>query len=338
MTDLTDRLLRHADLHADQPWADDEQMQFARDLRDAAALLVSKALTDTQKPVSWTDLCGAVARGWCHASNANKEMDVDLAFAIADEVQRLWGAAPQAQPAQRLPLVQATAPREIWLQVSDDAEHSAEPFPTDNDGITWAKDAALMCAVPYVRADLAQAQPAPAQRLSDVLLDIDSVEHMQGGANGPTIRLRGFINAQTVPTAPQPPIDNAFVAEGCERFSTPAEPAPVPCCGKYETCSHACTPRGRWLGRRESALQPGWRDIESAPKDGTDDVWLHADGKVLRAFWLVKPYRETRDLDGNYIDHQDYDEFWMSCADGDEVEDPTEWMPISVPVAPKGTT
>lgn len=87
----------------------------------------------------------------------------------------------------------------------------------------------------------------------------------------------------------------------------------------------------------ESALQPGWRDIESAPKDGKDDVWLHADGKVLRAFWVVKPYRETRDLDGNYIDHQDYDEFWMSCADGDEVEDPTEWQPIAIPAAPKAT-
>lgn len=161
MTDLTDRLLRHADLHADQPWADDEQMQFARDLRDAAALLVSKALTDTQKPVSWTDLCGAVARGWCHASNANKEMDVDLAFAIADEVQRLWGAAPQAQPAQRLPLVQATAPREIWLQISDEARDNAETFPDGFDGITWSKDSATVCGVPYVRADLAQAQPAP---------------------------------------------------------------------------------------------------------------------------------------------------------------------------------
>ena len=26
----------------------------------------------------------------------------------------------------------------------------------------------------------------------------------------------------------------------------------MPCCGKYETCSHACTPRGKWLGRREA--------------------------------------------------------------------------------------
>ena len=61
------------------------------------------------------------------------------------------------------------------------------------------------------------------QGKSLALLDLDSVEHMQGGANGPTIRLRGFINAQKGPTAPQPPIDNAFVAEGCEQFSQPAD-------------------------------------------------------------------------------------------------------------------
>ena len=70
-----------------------------------------------------------------------------------------------------------------------------------------------------------QERPSPSQAKSLALLDLDSVEHMQGGANGPTIRLRGFINAQTGPTAPQPPIDNAFVAEGCEQFSTPTEPA-----------------------------------------------------------------------------------------------------------------
>ena len=28
----------------------------------------------------------AVARGWCHPKNAHKEMDADLAEAIADEV------------------------------------------------------------------------------------------------------------------------------------------------------------------------------------------------------------------------------------------------------------
>jgi len=32
-----------------------------------------------------------------------------------------------------------------------------------------------------------------------------------------------------------------------------AQPAPVPCCGKYETCTQACTPRGKFLGAREAA-------------------------------------------------------------------------------------
>ena len=30
--------------------------------------------------------------------------------------------------------------------------------------------------------------------------------------------------------------------------SLTAQPAPVPCCGKYETCTQACTPRGKFLG------------------------------------------------------------------------------------------
>ena len=85
-----------------------------------------------------------------------------------------------------------------------------------------ADDEMVQESIKFLRAALA-AQPAEApsmpQGKSLALLDLDSVEHMQGGANGPTIRLRGFINAQTGPTAPQPPIDNAFVAEGCEQFS-----------------------------------------------------------------------------------------------------------------------
>ena len=32
----------------------------------------------------------------------------------------------------------------------------------------------------------------------------------------------------------------------------PAQHEPVPCCGKYETCTQACTPRGRFLGKREA--------------------------------------------------------------------------------------
>ena len=146
------------------------------------------------------------------------------------------------------------------------------------------------------RAALAQKAEPPSmpQGKSLALLDLDSVEHMQGGANGPTIRLRGFINAQTGPTAPQPPIDNAFVADGCEQFSPPAEPAPVPCCGKCETCSHACTPRGKWLGRREAeraalaaqpapaAVPPGYVLVPIEPTPEMVAAYLSANTEYWR--------------------------------------------------------
>lgn len=35
------------------------------------------------------DILGAVARGWCHPKNGKKEMDSDLAKAIADEIEML---------------------------------------------------------------------------------------------------------------------------------------------------------------------------------------------------------------------------------------------------------
>lgn len=68
-------------------------------------------------------------------------------------------ATKQEQHPQRLPLVQATAPREIWLEISDEQDDNGEPFPDDTEGITWCQDSALTCEVKYVRADLA-AQPA----------------------------------------------------------------------------------------------------------------------------------------------------------------------------------
>jgi hypothetical protein len=69
-------------------------------------------------------------------------------------------------PAKRLPLVQATAPREIWLQVSEDVDSDGEAFPENTFDVSWCDTQIMACEVPYVRADLA-AQPAPVQRLSD---------------------------------------------------------------------------------------------------------------------------------------------------------------------------
>lgn len=59
---------------------------------DIAAKL--NALGTATKPASATrpnhlEICQAVARGWCSPNNAHKEMDVDLAFAIAVQVEAL---------------------------------------------------------------------------------------------------------------------------------------------------------------------------------------------------------------------------------------------------------
>jgi len=43
-----------------------------------------------QEPVAWEDLLGAIARGWGHPKNAHKTMDVELAVAIAKEIQDLY--------------------------------------------------------------------------------------------------------------------------------------------------------------------------------------------------------------------------------------------------------
>ena len=57
---------------------------------------------------------------------------------------------------KKLTVLQSTAPREIWLQVSDEHQDNAEPFPKDAEGVTWCQDSVLACEVRYVRADLAE--------------------------------------------------------------------------------------------------------------------------------------------------------------------------------------
>lgn len=97
-------------------------------------------------------------------------------------------------------------------------------------GIRWVNDGGVQGrptkddALEYIESGWPSAPVQMSDAQAVALMDLDSIEHTQGGANGPTIRLRSFINAQSGQVAPQPPIDNAFVAEGCEQFSKPAEP------------------------------------------------------------------------------------------------------------------
>ncbi len=79
--------------------------------------------------------------------------------------------------------------------------------------------------------------------------------------------------------------------------------------------------RCRWEGWQaraiESALQPGWRDVETAPKDGTQ--YLACDGKKM---W-------TRNQPPNcYAGDWEWNQnrtLWRGHADG---LNPTHWMPL----------
>ena len=51
-----------------------------------------------QEPVAWEDVLGAIARGWAHDDNKHKTMDVQLAVAIAKEIQDMVIAPPQRKP------------------------------------------------------------------------------------------------------------------------------------------------------------------------------------------------------------------------------------------------
>jgi hypothetical protein len=202
--------------------AEDEMVQES--IKYLRAALAQKAEPPAQEP--WKCVCGANLYIDENGKPRSKASQQECAL------QKIADFGQEQEPV-------------AWLRFQEHENRPTTIHLCDSDHPKALKVYATLPQPPKPQCSSLQAK-------SLALLDLDSVEHMQGGANGPTIRLRGFINAQTGQTAPQPPIDNAFVAEGCEQFSPPAEPAPVPCCGKYETCSHACTPRGKWLSRREA--------------------------------------------------------------------------------------
>ena len=69
------------------------------DEREAARIALRERLAQPeQEPVAWEDVLGAIARGWTHEDNKHKTMDVQLAVAIAKEVQDMVIAPPQRKP------------------------------------------------------------------------------------------------------------------------------------------------------------------------------------------------------------------------------------------------
>ena len=66
------------------------------------------------------------------------------------------------------PKVITTAPRRIWLQVSEDEWDKNEPFPSPSPDITWCHNSVMDCEVEYIRADLVP--PKIRKRIVDVTL------------------------------------------------------------------------------------------------------------------------------------------------------------------------
>lgn len=91
--------------------------------------------------------------------------------------------------------------------------------------------------------------------------------------------------------------------------------------------------RCRWEGWQaraiESALQPGWRDIESAPKDGTRIILGSSDGAWMAEYQPVyqSGYRPDNPWFSVMLNHAHMGRFPKAK--------PTHWQPI--PPAPKAT-
>jgi hypothetical protein len=93
----------------------------------------------------------------------------------------------------------------------------------------------------------------------------------------------------------------------------------------------------RALEREIRGAQEGkageWRDIETAPKDGSQ-ILLTNGTSVAQGWWEhQEPYiREKRDMEGNYIDQDESDGYdgWLDC-DGGMLPEPTHWRPLPAP-------
>ena len=78
-----------------------------------------------------------------------------------------------------------------------------------------------------------------------------------------------------------------------------------------------------------------WRDIETAPQDGTRVILAEAE-KVFHGGFVGVQFKEHRDADGNYLDQTDADAYWMNFEEGD-VCHPTHWQPEpALPAPPQG--
>lgn len=85
-----------------------------------------RAADQQAEPVQWLDVIGAVGRGWRRTGNTRKQMDPDLALAIADEVKALYTAPPKAAPeaTQYIALCDAMGYNERTDSLTSPEEHA----------------------------------------------------------------------------------------------------------------------------------------------------------------------------------------------------------------------
>ena len=83
-----------------QPEQEPVACQYAKDVAMPEYRCAGKCqyAQPEQEPVAWEDVLGAIARGWTHDDNKHKTMDVQLAVAIAKEIQDMVIAPPQRKP------------------------------------------------------------------------------------------------------------------------------------------------------------------------------------------------------------------------------------------------
>jgi hypothetical protein len=79
---------KHMTTHITKTWFDGEKVVTQE---------IPESEVYKQEPVAWEDVLGAIARGWAHPENARKPMDVQLAVAIAKEIQDMYTTPPAAQ-------------------------------------------------------------------------------------------------------------------------------------------------------------------------------------------------------------------------------------------------
>lgn len=79
-----------------------------------------------------------------------------------------------------------------------------------------------------------------------------------------------------------------------------------------------------------------WRDIETAPKDGTY-VMLYAPGRLTYGHWSApsdKPHIKYRDGFAPEPEWEEWEPYWVSYDGGfTEEAPPTHWMPLPAPPA-----